>query len=74
MKVYTCIKFRGLWPAGTAAVITAPNRSRAIKLLLSELKALKLDQTEDDIKEIRRGMVEISTTEAAVHILRDGNY
>ena len=67
MKVWTCNDFKGHWPVGAAAVVVAPSREEAKRLLLAELDANGLHQKADiDLQAVP--LVPL------VRILFDGNY
>jgi len=69
MRVYTCNDFRGVYPVGTAAVVIAPNRNRALQLFLQELKRIGLEQSPEDFS-----LLPLSNSQESVTILRDGDY
>ncbi len=72
MKIYTCNKFTGVWPVGTAAVVAANNRKTAAAALNESAKAdgLKGDAQPEDMEEF-----EIPTnTKPSVRILCNGDY
>ena len=71
MKTWTCTKFTGYWPVGSAAVVYAETQSEAAELLNAVLK--------------EKGLVGDATTEnmqafpsdgrcLEVRVLCDGNY
>ena len=69
MKTFTCNSFTGHYPVGSAAVIVAETRLKAVNSLNKELKSigLKGDVTEDQLEEV-------DTTKRHITILSDGNY
>ena len=70
MMVYTCTDFKGHYPVGTCAVVVAPSRKTAAKLLREELAKIGLEQEPGWEPEL----VTVPTRAANVMILRDGNY
>lgn len=68
MKVYTCTDFKGHWPVGVSAVITANNKTEAVLLLSDALLSCGLDPRDGFTLE------EISLNEPMAHILQDGDY
>jgi len=69
MNVYTCTKFKGFYPVGTAAVVVAKTARSAAALLNYGLAELGLDPTAK-----QEDMVLINTDEPKVVMLCDGNY
>lgn len=69
MNVYTTTKFKGHYPIGSAAVITATSKEHAVELLEAELTRIGLAQkiTVDQIEEL-----DVAMPKAVV--LVDGNY
>jgi hypothetical protein len=69
MNVYTCKGFTGHYPVGTAAVVIAANRMRAVQALETALATHGLAQTinPDDL-------VLLDLTHQQVIVLNDGNY
>lgn len=67
MKIWTCKRFTGYWPVGTAAVVHAEDEVTAAEILNQELRLQKLpgDAKAED-------MIEFSKDK--VRILCDGNY
>lgn len=70
MKTFTCTKFQGHFPVGSAAVVTAKTRERARSVLSAELKrnGLKGDEL------LLEDLIELNTKLEGVAILCDGNY
>jgi len=50
MMIYTHTDFKGHNPVGTSAVVVAPNRKKAAKLLKAALKEHGLEQEVDESK------------------------
>lgn len=69
MPVYTNTYFRGHWPVGTAAVVTANSPERAAKLLETELDRIGLGQPVEPEE-----MILFESNQESVAILRDGDY
>lgn len=69
MNVYTCTKFNGFYPVGTAAVVVANTASFAAACLNYELENAGLEQSAKP-----EDMILVDTTEAHAIILCDGNY
>lgn len=69
MKVWTCTKFTGHWPAGCAAVIVAPTPESAANVLNASLQnsGLPGDASPDE-------MMPLVTDYRNAVILCDGNY
>lgn len=67
MKTYTITGFKGFWPVGTAAVVSANSKEEAKVMLEGELRAINLAQ-DIDIRTIRR------LKKGTVEILLDGDY
>lgn len=69
MNIYTCTKFNGFYPVGTAAVVVANTARFAAAQLNYELAELGLNPTAK-----QEDMVLINTDAPNVVILCDGNY
>lgn len=70
MRVYTCTDFTGHYPVGTAAVVIAPNRKRAVELLEKELKNIGLEQKVNPLSLI---VLSIRAGKTCI-VLRNGDY
>lgn len=73
MKIYTCNKFTGVWPVGTAAVVAAQNEGAAAEALNEALKAdgLPGDATPSMMEEFA---IPVWTNQQNVRILCNGDY
>lgn len=70
MKVFTCTKFTGVWPVGTAAVVIAEDAQDAADSLNVKLRSRGLKGDAD-----ASGMEEFpSDTRESIRILCDGEY
>lgn len=69
MKVYTNNQFEGMWDVGTAAVVVAPSKAEAVKLLKEKLEPIGLGK---DVCEEQ--FYELETKHGFALVLRDGNY
>lgn len=69
MPTWTITDFKGHWPVGCAAVVTAENTEMACRWLERELAARGLPQ---QIKP--QQLVPVVTSTRWVRILNDGNY
>jgi hypothetical protein len=69
MKTWTCRRFDGHWPVGTALVVTAENIDVAIDLVEKELAARDLPQKIEQDQ-----LVLLPTHCRHVRILCDGDY
>lgn len=68
MKIWTNNSFKGFYPVGTAAVIVAESKKKAVNYLDKALKEIGLEKScPDDMKELL-------IVEGNVQILHDGNY
>lgn len=68
MKVFTARNFPGHWPVGTAAVIVAETKERALELLNIELANQSLEPAkEEDVEPVR-------TLKESCTILCNGDY
>jgi hypothetical protein len=70
MRVFTCTNFKGRWPVGVAAVITAETREEALRELQEALEVADLPQE----GEASLQLVEVDLTVPGVDILLDGDY
>lgn len=70
MRTFYCKNFQGHYPVGTCAIIVAPDRLSAEKLLEEELYKSKLSQRSDWTPVI----VEVPLTTPHCNILLDGDY
>lgn len=68
MKVFVSNDFHGVWPVGTAAVITAETKEEAEHLLIAELNTRGLKQ------EKPFAVYALDLSVKAAIILNDGNY
>lgn len=69
MMTWTCNDFKGVWPVGTALVVTAENVDLAIILVENELKNRGLEQHIS-----REQLIPLPTHHRHVRILADGDY
>ena len=68
LKIYKCLDFEGHWPVGTAAVVIAPDKETARKLLSDDLKKQGLTLKDSD------EFHEIPHDKAASYVLHNGDY
>jgi len=69
MKTWTCNNFKGHYPVGTAAVVSAETVEVAIIWLEKELNERGLPQTIQPVQ-----LIPMVTSTRKVRILCDGNY
>lgn len=69
MNVYTCTTFEGHYPVGSAALVVAENKARAVKLLNEVLRGMGLpgDAKFEDV-------LQVDMQREQVDVLCDGNY
>ena len=67
MKVFTCKDFTGHYPVGTAAVIIAESKHKAMHLLIAQM-------LERGLLDLKFTLEEVDMSKAAAIILCDGNY
>lgn len=66
MKTYVCTSFKGHWPVGTSAVVSAKDEPTARLLLSQELARQGLTLQDDDkLEQLARN---------SALVLNDGNY
>ena len=68
-RIYTCVKFTGHYPVGTAAVVSAPDAHTARDILNT---LLKRDGLIGDAK--MENMIEFTTDKLQGVILNNGDY
>lgn len=69
MKVWTCNKFKGHWPVGSAAVVVAKDQEQARQLLAKQLALYGLKQ------EVTPEMLDpLPVCYPMALVLNDGNY
>ena len=68
MKTFA-VEFKGYYPVGTCAIVTAVSRLKAIKAVLEALEQQGLPQTTDHLT-----ITEIDTNKPSVTIVIDGTY
>lgn len=69
MRIFACKSFKGHWPVGTAAIITAETADVAAEMLEKELKDIGLHQ-----EICSEQMIEIDASCPSILILNDGDY
>lgn len=72
MRVFVCTDHEGFWPVGTASVVIAENEEQARELLTIALRNRMMNG--QGLDSLPFTLQEISSSEPAAHILRDGNY
>ena len=69
MKLFISTRFAGHFPVGCAAVIAAPTKPEAKKLLEAKLASIGLEQRVPDM-----WIEEVDLTSPEAYILADGDY
>lgn len=76
MKVFTTNDFTGHWPAGTAAVVIAESRAKAVLLMIKKLEEEGLMESHPTRRSTEQSftLIEIDLTGEQAIMLSDGGY